>query len=59
MLTIFAVAAVVAVIAVSVIFMVGPEWVWRFFTVLGPEANDAHKNHFHLDMKERRSGFCQ
>ena len=30
-----------------------------FGTVLGPEANDAHKNHFHLDMKERRSGFCQ
>jgi hypothetical protein len=27
--------------------------------VLGPEANDAHKNHFHFDMKERRSGFCQ
>jgi hypothetical protein len=31
----------------------------EFGTVLGPEANDAHKNHFHLDMKERRSGFCQ
>ena len=25
-----------------------------FGTVLGPEANDAHKNHFHLDMTERR-----
>ena len=31
----------------------------EFGTVLGPEANDAHKNHFHLDMKERRFGFCQ
>ena len=32
----------------------------EFGTVLGPEANDAHKNHFHLDMKERRrAGFCE
>ncbi len=31
-----------------------------FGTVLGPEANDAHKNHFHLDMKaRRRSAFCE
>jgi hypothetical protein len=31
-----------------------------FGTVLGPEANDAHKNHFHLDMKQRRrSAFCE
>jgi hypothetical protein len=31
-----------------------------FGTVLGPEANEAHKNHFHLDMKARRStAFCQ
>jgi hypothetical protein len=31
-----------------------------FGTTLGPEANDAHKNHFHLDMKaRRRSGFCE
>jgi hypothetical protein len=31
-----------------------------FGTVLGPEANEAHKNHFHLDMKSRRrSAFCQ
>ena len=30
-----------------------------FGTVLGPEANAAHKNHFHLDMKARRSGFCE
>jgi hypothetical protein len=26
-----------------------------FSTVLGPEANKAHKNHFHLDMAERKS----
>ena len=25
-----------------------------FGTVLGPDANEAHKNHFHLDMKARR-----
>jgi hypothetical protein len=25
-----------------------------FGTVLGPEANDAHNNHFHLDMAERK-----
>lgn len=33
----------------------------KFFgTVLGPEANEAHKNHFHLDMKPRRhSNFCE
>jgi len=24
-----------------------------FYTVLGPEANDSHENHFHLDMAER------
>jgi hypothetical protein len=30
-----------------------------FGTVLGPAANEAHKNHFHLDARERRSGFCQ
>ena len=31
-----------------------------FGTVLGPEANDAHKNHFHLDMKKRRrSALCE
>ncbi len=30
-----------------------------FGTVLGPEANDAHRNHFHFDMKERKSrGIC-
>jgi len=33
----------------------------KFFgTVLGPEANEAHKDHFHLDMKPRRhSNFCE
>lgn len=27
-----------------------------FGTVLGPEANHAHKNHFHVDMAERKHG---
>jgi hypothetical protein len=31
----------------------------KFGTVLGPNANAAHRNHFHLDMMERRAGFCQ
>src|SRR6478672_3982181 len=30
-----------------------------FGTVLGPDANEAHKNHFHFDMKQRRSSLCQ
>jgi hypothetical protein len=31
-----------------------------FGTTLGPAANEAHKNHFHLDMKARRhAGFCE
>lgn len=31
-----------------------------FNTILGPESNDAHRNHFHIDMAERRSGsFCE
>ena len=31
-----------------------------YFTILGPEANEAHRNHFHVDMAERRSGhFCE
>jgi Extensin-like protein C-terminus len=31
-----------------------------FGTVLGPGADEAHKSHLHLDMKERRgSSFCQ
>jgi hypothetical protein len=29
-----------------------------FGTTLGPEANGAHKNHFHLDMRERRHPLC-
>ncbi len=29
-----------------------------FGTTLGPDANEAHKNHFHLDMKERRHPLC-
>jgi Extensin-like protein C-terminus len=28
----------------------------RFGTVLGPEANHAHKNHFHIDMAQRAHG---
>ena len=32
----------------------------HFGTVLGPNANEAHKDHFHLDMKKRRkSNFCE
>ncbi len=31
-----------------------------FGTVLGPEANESHHDHFHLDMKERRNGgYCE
>ncbi len=30
-----------------------------FGTVLGPEANRAHHDHFHLDAKARRSSFCE
>lgn len=31
-----------------------------FGTVLGPEANNAHRNHFHVDMAERNSGaYCE
>ena len=31
-----------------------------FGTVLGPDANEAHKDHLHLDMKaRRRSAFCE
>jgi len=30
-----------------------------FGTVLGPDANEAHKNHFHFDMKHRRASLCQ
>jgi hypothetical protein len=32
----------------------------EFGTVLGPEANDPHRNHFHLDLIPRRgSGYCE
>jgi len=32
----------------------------HFGTVLGPEANNAHRNHFHFDMADRpRGNFCQ
>lgn len=31
-----------------------------FGTVLGPEANNAHRNHFHIDMAERKTkNFCE
>jgi len=31
-----------------------------FGTTLGPEANNAHRNHFHVDMAERKYGnFCE
>ncbi len=31
-----------------------------FATILGPEANEAHRNHFHVDMADRTSGsFCE
>jgi hypothetical protein len=31
-----------------------------FGTVLGPEANDAHRNHLHFDLKERKGkSYCQ
>lgn len=29
-----------------------------FGTTLGPEANEAHKNHFHFDIAERRQKIC-
>ena len=32
----------------------------RFGTVLGPEANEAHRNHLHLDLAARKRGaFCE
>jgi len=32
----------------------------RFGTTLGPEANHAHRNHFHVDMRaRRRSNYCE
>jgi hypothetical protein len=30
-----------------------------FATVLGPAANEAHRNHFHFDTKPRRASLCQ
>ena len=31
-----------------------------FGTILGPEANEAHRNHFHIDMAERKHGnYCE
>ena len=31
-----------------------------FSTVLGPEANEAHRNHLHLDLAlRRRNAFCE
>ena len=30
-----------------------------FGTVLGPRANKAHNDHFHLDMKQRRASLCR
>ena len=30
-----------------------------FGTVLGPDTNEAHKSHFHFDMKQRRASLCQ
>jgi hypothetical protein len=31
-----------------------------FGTVLGPEANEAHRNHLHLDLAPRkRTAFCE
>jgi hypothetical protein len=31
----------------------------QFKTVMGPEANDPHRNHFHLDLISRRGGYCE
>jgi len=33
----------------------------RFGTVLGPEANEAHRNHFHIDLADRggRGNYCE
>jgi hypothetical protein len=30
-----------------------------FSTVLGPEANDQHRNHLHLDLQERKTSVCK
>ncbi len=31
----------------------------RFGTVLTPDYNEAHRDHLHLDMADRRSGYCR
>ena len=31
----------------------------RFGTVLGPDANAAHADHFHFDVAERRNAYCR
>jgi hypothetical protein len=30
-----------------------------FSTVLGPEANDAHRSHLHMDLQDRRTSVCE
>jgi hypothetical protein len=30
-----------------------------FSTVLGPEANDAHRTHLHLDLQQRKTSVCE
>lgn len=30
-----------------------------FSTVLGPEANDVHRTHLHLDLQERTASVCE
>jgi hypothetical protein len=30
-----------------------------FSTVLGPEANDAHRSHLHLDLRDRKGSVCE
>jgi hypothetical protein len=30
-----------------------------FSTVLGPEANDAHRSHLHMELQDRRTSVCK
>jgi len=30
-----------------------------FSTVLGPEANDAHRSHLHMDLQDRKTSVCE
>jgi len=30
-----------------------------FSTVLGPEANDAHRSHLHMDLQDRKTPVCK